>query len=180
MGINTRREQKEKDTLAQHQGITFDAALEKMKEDATHASEEVEDYIVSVACEEAEGMYMFHGDKLEWMIPAKGENQHIEIVVQDRKDKRFLPGLEITCHVKDDTDTVVAQFATPFVWHPFLFHYGMNCVIPKKGKYTIDVVISKPTFHRHDEEVGLRYKKDVVVSLGPVQLTPGRKEHGPE
>lgn len=79
--------------LADDQGKAYTAALEKMKEDDVHASQEVEDYIISLACEDAEGMYMYDSSgKLAWMIPEEGDNQHVEVVVQDIEDKRFLPG----------------------------------------------------------------------------------------
>ncbi|CAN5160700.1 hypothetical protein BH11PAT1_BH11PAT1_5710 [soil metagenome] len=181
MGVNTQREKTEKKKLADNQGQTYQVALEKMKEDDVHASKEVDDYIVSLACEDAEGMYMYDDlGKLSWMIPHQGENQHVEIVVQDKDDLRFLPGLEVSCKLIDEEDTVVADLKIPFIWHPFLFHYGINCIIPKAGKYRAEVFIKKPEFHRHDEEVGKRFEHDVTVTLGPVTLTPGRKEHGAE
>lgn len=171
---------KTKTDVAKAQGIAFSLALNEMKKQDTHAAKEVDDYIVSMACENAEGMYMFNNDdKLEWQIPGEEKNQHIEIVVQDKEDKRFIPSLEIHCKLSDENKQV-AEFNIPFVWHPFLYHYGANITIPKEGMYSAEVTIKKPTFGRHDETYGKRYAKDVTVTLGPVSLKPGRKPHGEE
>jgi hypothetical protein len=180
MGINSVEEKEKKKTLALAQGDTYALALVEMQEEDVHASVEIEDYIISIACEDAEGMYMYNDGKLEWMIPHEGDNQHFEVVVQDKEDKRFIPGLEVHATLFDEHKKEVAKMEVPFIWHPFLFHYGINCKIPKAGKYTAEIFIKKPSFHRHDEEVGNRYANDVTITLGPVLLKPGRKEHGAE
>jgi hypothetical protein len=181
MGINNKKEKEKKEHLALAQGDTYSLALDEMKEEDVSDAKEIEDYIVSLACEDAEGMYMYNDQgKLEWMIPAPEENIHVEVVVQDKDDKRFLPGLEIDGTLFDEHNKKIVKLQLPFIWHPFLFHYGMNTTIPKEGKYTLEVVIKKPSFHRHDETYGKRYEKDVTVKLGPVKLKPGRKEHGEE
>lgn len=181
MGVNSPLDHEKKENLAKSQGITYSLALEEMKGIDVHASCEIEDYIVSVACEEAEGMYMYdRRGKLHWMVPEKGDNQHFEVVVQDKDDKRFIPGLTVKAHLLDNEKKVVTEMTVPFIWHPFLFHYGINCKIPKKGKYFAQIEIEKPAFHRHDQTYGKRYEKDVSVTLGPLTLTPGRKEYGEE
>lgn len=178
--MNKTNEKIEKIKLATDQGETYELALEKMKEEDVHASIEFEDYIISVCCEKAEGMYMQHDNDLRWMIPHREDNQHVEIVVQDKDDKRFLPGLNIFCTLYNEKMEEIAILNIPFIWHPFLFHYGMNCKIPGKGSYTVKVTVLKPMFHRHDEVMGKRYQNDVTVVLGPLILEPGRKEYGPE
>lgn len=181
MGMNSPLEAEKKKNLALTQGLAYSLALDEMKEEDVHAAVEVEDYIVSLSCEDAEGMYMDHGKgELEWMIPAPNENIHVEVVVQDKDDKRFLPGLDVQCVLEDDDHTEVASFTIPFIWHPFLFHYGINTTIPKAGEYFARITIKKPTFHRHDQVFGKRYENDVTVTLGPVHLKPGKKKYGEE
>ena len=181
MGMNSPLEKERKRNLAVAQGDVYALALDEMKDEDGNASTEADDYIISIACEDAEGMYMYNekGD-LEWMIPEKGVNQHFEVVVQDKDDKRFIPGLEIYAKLLDKSKNVVAEMIVPFIWHPFLFHYGINCRILTAGTYFAELKIKKPSFHRHDETYGKRYGKDVTVILGPVSLKPGRKNHGEE
>ncbi|WP_423818433.1 hypothetical protein V5739_12500 [Salinimicrobium sp. TIG7-5_MAKvit] len=66
-----------------------------MKEMDNHAEKEVDDYIISLASEEAEGTYQLQDGKLKWNTPEEGFNTHLEIVVRDKHDKRFIPGLKI-------------------------------------------------------------------------------------
>lgn len=181
MGVNKPLEHEKKENLAKAQGTTYALALDEMKTEDIHAKVEIEDYILSVACEDAEGMYMYNSQgKLHWMVPDKKDNQHFEVVVQDKDDKRFIPGLDVKAQLLNEDKKVIADMKVPFIWHPFLFHYGTNCSIPKKGKYFAVVTVRKPAFHRHDETFGKRYENDVNVTLGPITLTPGRKEHGEE
>ncbi len=170
-----------KQQLAIDQGVTFKAALDLMREDTANASNEIDDYIVTLACEEAEGMYMVQQDgSLMWEIPDPEDNLHLEVAVQDKLDGRFLPHLEVSCKLLDESDQITEEKTVPFIWHTFLFHYGTNWQIPKEGEYTGVITIKQPHFHRHDEVAGKRYLKDVIVTLGPIHLKPGRKEHGEE
>jgi uncharacterized protein involved in high-affinity Fe2+ transport len=181
MGINSPLDHEKKENLVKAQGITYSLALDEMKGKDIHATCEIADYIVSVACEEAEGMYMYDTQgKLHWMIPEKNHNQHFEVVVQDKNDKRFLPGLTVKAKLLNVDKKIIEEMTVPFIWHPFLFHYGINISISKKGKYFAQIDIEKPAFHRHDQTYGKKYEIDVAVTLGPLTLTPGRKEYGEE
>ena len=180
MGINSAQKEEKKRNLALAQGDTYSLALDEMKEEDISASAEVEDYIISLACEDAEGMYMDNKKGLAWMIPQPEENLHVEVVVQDKADKRFIPNLDVYCKLFDKEKKEISSLHIPFIWHPFLFHYGMNTTIPQKGLYTVEITIKKPLFHRHDQTYGMRYRNDVTITLGPISLTPGKKEYGEE
>lgn len=165
--------------LAEQQGKAFTEALDYMKNMDNHAEKSVEDYIISLASEEAEGTYQFKNGKLEWQVPDKNFNTHLEIVVRDKQDKRFIPGLKIKAKVFNEKDELVVEKDCPFLWHPFLYHYGAMFEIPKEGKYTVEVSFPAPDFHRHDEIKGKRYEKGVQVKI-PIEMETGREPHGPE
>jgi hypothetical protein len=171
----------EKDQLRKDQGSTYQKAVDFMAKETASASLEIDDYIVTLACEEAEGMYhlMENGD-MHWVIPEPEDNQHVEIIVQDKEDLRFIPGLIIHVRLFDKDGKLNGEKDIPFIWHPFLLHYGINWKIEGEGDYTAEVTIKAPTFCRHDEYLGERYKNDVTVTLGPVHLVPDRSEHGGE
>jgi hypothetical protein len=78
--------------LASAQGASFGVALKQMSTFVAHDGREVQDgeYLVAYAVEEAEGMYHIRGGELEWKDP-KTENVHIEVVVRDAADGRFIP-----------------------------------------------------------------------------------------
>ena len=171
-----------KQDVARKQGEAFDAALEIMSQDVdTCLSVHKDDYIITIACEEAEGSYVPADEKsLTWNAPGKPLNKHIEIVVQDADDHRFLPELSIRCTMRDTNGDGIAEFELPFMWHPFMFHYGSDVELPGEGDYRFSLTIGQPEFGRHDELNGARYKTAVQVDLGPLHLKPGRKPFGPE
>ncbi len=166
---------------AHQQGDAYRASYDMLMEEDKHAETEVDQYRITASFEPAEGMYEMDGDgKLHWMVPEKGENQHFEVIAQDRDDGRFIPGLEVRLRLLATDGRPVAATAVPFVWHPFVLHYGVNGTIPGEGDYLAEVTIKAPTFGRHDEVRGRRYERDVTVRLGPLHLKPGVKPHGPE
>jgi alkyl sulfatase BDS1-like metallo-beta-lactamase superfamily hydrolase len=170
-----------KDKLRKDQGEAYQRALDYMAVETASAQVEADDYIITLACEEAEGMYhVMENGELEWRVPPAEENQHVEVAVQSKLDKRFMGGLDITCKLFDSDGKLIGEKVQPYIWHPFLDHYGVNWVIPGEGDYTAEVTIKRPTFCRHDEFIGKLFQNDVTVKLGPVHLVPDRSEHGGE
>lgn len=174
-------EEQEQEALARAQGEAYRASYEKLMAEDPHAESAVDEYLITASFEPAEGMYGPGPDgSLAWETPRDGDNQHFEVIVRDRDDGRFLPGLDVHLRLLDGSGTAVAETSVPFIWHPFVLHYGIDGRIPGEGDYTAEVSIPAPRFHRHDEVRGKRYQRGVTVRLGPVHLTPGTKPHGPE
>lgn len=165
--------------LAEQQGKAFSEALDYMKNMDNHAEKTVGDYIISLASEEAEGTYQLKNGKLEWQVPKKEFNTHLEVVVRDKEDRRFIPNLNIKAKIFNEDDELVVEKDCPFLWHPFLYHYGAMFEIPKEGKYTVEVSFPAPDFHRHDEVKGKRFEEGVQVKI-PIEMETGREPHGPE
>ena len=171
---------KRKIELAEQQGKALGEAADYMKNMDNFVEKEVDDYIITVVSEKAEGTYRLKDGSLQWHVPNEKFNTHMEILVRDKQDKRFIPGLKITAQIFDDNNKLVEEKEFPLFWHPFLNHYGANFHIPKEGKYIVEVNIPAPTFPRHDEIKGKRYAKDVNIKMPPLQLEEGREPHGPE
>lgn len=173
-----------KQRAAKNQGAAYKQALTLMQDDVdSYKTKESDNYIVTLACEEAEGMYRPENDQdLTWQVPDKGMNKHLEIAVQDKYDGRFVPALDI--HVKATSPTngnVAYDDSLPFLWHPFLWHYGSNWQIDDDGStYDFVVTIAQPTFGRHDEQNGKRYPRAVTLEFGDFELESGREPHGAE
>ncbi len=91
--------------------------------------------------------------------------------VRDAADHRFIPGLSITVTISDAGGAEVASGPVPFLWHPWLYHYGANFSLPGDGLYTIDVAVDPPTFGRHDKENGKRYAEPVSVTFADFSIT---------
>ena len=162
--------------LARDQGKSFGRAVRTMTTKEAHGEEaEAGDMLVGWAVEHAEGMYHWENGELHWQNPAQSENAHVEIVVRDRHDGRFIPGLNVTVTLLDQGGKEIGTHEQPFLWHPWLYHYGRNWSVPGDGTYKLAVQIEPPTFMRHDKENGNRYAHPVEVEFENVRIQTGQK-----
>lgn len=162
--------------MAREQGRVLKAAADEMlEEEATGEELRAGDYIVAYAVEEAEGMYHSMHGQLMWHDPAENENLHVEVLVRDGADGRFIPTLGITVTLLDPDGKDLGTHEQEFMWHPWLYHYGRNWEVPGDGAYTMRVHIEPPVFMRHDKTNGLRYQYPVDVTFENVQVKTGRK-----
>lgn len=161
--------------MAKNQGEVLEKALNHMlTEVATDGQEKhAGPYLVSYAVEEAEGMYHLEGDELVWREPEE-KNAHVEVAVRDAADGRFIPGLNIYVRLRDEEHNEIGCHRQPFVWHPWLYHYGRNWQVPGDGNYHLEIHIEAPDFPRHDEKNGRRYATDVGVEFSPIKIETGQ------
>lgn len=162
--------------LGRAQGLAFGRTLKHMLEDVADGGREIEsgDYLIAYAAEKAEGMYVPKDGGLEWQAPTD-ENIHIEVSVRDRADGRLIPGLDIDVTVIDKDGKEVGTHRHPLLWHPYLYHYGRNWVLPEEGTYTLRVRFPVPQFHRHDKVNGKRFAQGADVTFKDVELKTGRE-----
>lgn len=161
--------------LAREQGETFGRAVRHMTEKEAHGAEQqAGDYLVGYAVEDAEGMYHLEGGDLVWHNP-QDENAHIEIVVRDAADGRFIPGLRVHVTVVDQGGHELGTHQQELLWHPWLYHYGRNWRLPGDGAYTLRVRIDPATFMRHDRTNGRRFSQPVAVEFTDVTIKTGQK-----
>ncbi|HEX2253338.1 MAG TPA: iron transporter [Thermoanaerobaculia bacterium] len=95
--------------------------------------------------------------------------------MRDGADHRFVPGLDVEVTVLTADGTELGTEKLPFLWHPWLYHYGRNWQLPGDGEYTLRVRIAAPNFGRHDKENGKRYAEDVEVDFEGVEIETGRE-----
>ncbi|MGE5166289.1 MAG: iron transporter [Sphingobacteriales bacterium] len=162
--------------LARAQGTAFAAALKHMATFVAHDGREVEkgEYLVAYAVEEAEGLYHPARGRLKWHEPTR-ENVHVEIVVRDAGDGRFIPGLKVFATLIDDQGHDIGTHQQPFLWHPWLYHYGRNWKVPGDGIYRLRIRFDAPPFHRHDKLNGRRFLKGAEIEFTDVKIKTGRK-----
>ncbi len=162
--------------LARKQGDAYVEALNTMvKKEADDGGEtKAGNYVVAYAVEKAEGMYMLKDGSLEWVEPTD-ENLHVEVSVRDGADNRFIPGLYVKATLIDAEGNEVGTHQQPFIWHPWLFHYGRNWKVPGDGSYTLRVHIDPADYMRHDKKNGKRYAEPVEVEFSDVQVKTGQK-----
>lgn len=152
-----------------------------MKEESGATLQRAGQYTVVLVQENAEGMYMLEGGQLVWSEAPEEANAHFEIAVADAGDGRFVPGLDVEITLLRAGQELWTT-ALPFLWHPFLYHYGGNARVPGAGDdYTVRAHIASPTFMRHDPVNGKRYagaRHGRVRERGD-QARPQGQPHGP-
>ncbi|WP_115864966.1 iron transporter [Halorussus litoreus] len=162
--------------LAEQAGEAYREALDYMANEVaeTGGKQEVGDYVVGFAQEEAEGMYALVDEgRFEWVEPDE-ENCHLEVAVCDAADGRFVPGCTVVATLRPEDGEQVGPTTVPLVWHPGLYHYGKNLEVPGDGRYDIDVRVEPPQYMRHDEENGDRYGESVAVTFEDVAVETGQ------
>lgn len=160
--------------IARGEGRAYLDALQAMEEESGAVLQSDGDYVVALVQEEAEGMYGIEDGHLLWREAPDDANGHLEVAVADAGDGRFVPELDVTVTVVQG-EQVIFSGRLPFLWHPFLYHYGTDFTMPQPGRYTVHVRIGAPTFMRHDPINGHRYAEPVDVVFTDVEFTPGRK-----
>lgn len=161
--------------LARAQGEALQRAVREMTQNEAHGQlRQVGDYLVGYAVEEAEGLYHRQNGRLVWQEP-EDENVHVEVVVADSADQRFIPGLTVHATLIDEQGKEIGTHTQPFLWHPWLYHYGRNWRVPSDGEYTLRVHIEAPDFSRHDQINGRRYADPVTVEFTGVKIETGQK-----
>ena len=159
--------------LAKAQGHAYARALQAMHKESGAQIQRAGDYEIAVVAERAEGMYHASNGQLHWMEP-EHENVHVEVAVRDAADGRFVPGLTVRIHVDQADGGHVGAGELPFIWHPWLYHYGQNWWVPGAGDYRVQVRVEPPIWRRHDKVNGLRYQEPVEVEF-TVHVKPGQK-----
>lgn len=161
--------------LARAQGEALQRAVQEMTQQEAHGqTQRAGDYVVGYAVEKAEGLYHRRDGRLVWQEP-QDENVHVEIVVADGSDQRFIPNLTVHATLIDAQGHKIGTHEQPFLWHPWLYHYGRNWRVPEDGEYTLRVHIDAPAFPRHDKINGQRYADPVDVEFTGVKIKTGQK-----
>jgi hypothetical protein len=146
-----------------------------MTDEVAHdgGEQEAGHYRIGYAVEEAEGMYKWTDGGLVWHDPGE-ENVHVEVSVRDASDGRFVPGVRVFVTLVDPDGNEVGTHEQHLLWHPMIYHYGRNWVVPADGKYTLGVRVEPPTFMRHDEVNGKRFTESVEIESAGVKVERGQ------
>ena len=161
--------------LAWAQGEAYGRALASMTNAVAEdgGEQQAGDYLIGYAIEKAEGMYHWVDGRLEWHEPGD-ENVHLEITVRDASDGRFVPGVRVVATLVDADGEEVGAHEQPLLWHPMIYHYGRNWLVPH-GDYVLHVRVDPPRFSRHDAVNGRRFIEPVEVEFGSVRVQSDRE-----
>jgi hypothetical protein len=162
--------------VALEQGDAYGHAMQVMAREEGALMARAGELLVAFVHEQAEGMYApaGFGGPLEWREAPQDANAHLEVAVADGADGRFVPDLRVTVTLLAGEDEIFT-YRAPFLWHPFLHHYGFNARVPGQGPFNVRIRIEPPDWMRHDYVNGRRYADPVEVTFADVTFEPGRK-----
>jgi hypothetical protein len=165
--------------LAQAQGRAIKQAMNAMISSTAMDGEEVKlgDYLLTYAVEYAESFWEIKDEKLRYNMRAEmtsEKNAHVEVVIRDAETGRIIPGFTVTTtFFKDDKE--VEKVSPGMMWHPWLYHYGMNIRVPKKDKYEVEIDAAAPDVKRYGREYGNQFSKDITYRFKDVDVEVGQK-----
>ena len=165
--------------LAKLPGDAYTHTLKDMYKQATDGKDQVVgDYFVACAIEYAEGWWLYKGDQFRYASEndmSGKTNGHLEVAVCDAKTIRFLPDLDVTATVLDDRGNKVGTMNEPFMWHPWLYHYGENWRVPKTGHYKVHVHFEPPSYRRYGKTYGKQFTKPEDLDFDDMVIKTGQK-----
>lgn len=134
------------------------------------------DYLVAVGVEYSEGYWAMRKDDLHYFSAfeqSAARNAHVEVGVMDGGTGRALPDLKVTATLIRDGKPV-GTMSQPFMWHPWLFHYGENWRIPRSGRYDIRVHVDAPAFRRYGD-AATRFASAIDTTFTGIKIVAGEK-----
>jgi len=170
-----RVDHRQRQSLAVAQGSAYRRALATMSDGVAvdGASKRVGDYVVAYAVEFAEGYWYLANGKLRYYErtdESSETNAHVEVAVLDAETGRFMPGLSVTATLYKNGERV-DTLPEPFMWHPWVYHYGANWRVPGAGRYSLEVAFERPPY----AEGTLRFPTGGHVRFEAVDLAVGQK-----
>ena len=170
----------EHQSLAQMTGAAYENTLKEMFHQANDGKTATKgNYFIAMAVEYAEGWWLYKADKFLYLAEndmSGKTNAHVEVAVCDTGSKRFLHDLDVTATLYDENNIKIGERNEPFMWHPWLFHYGENWRIPKASRhYRLHVHISPPPYRRYGKMLGKQFTEAVDLDFDNVELKTGQK-----
>jgi hypothetical protein len=164
--------------FARAQGAAYRRSLATMSDGVAvdGASQRSGDYVVAYAVEFAEGYWYLANGGLHYAqrVDESAEtNAHVEVAVLEAETGRFLPELAVTATLYKDGKRVGSEHE-PFMWHPWVYHYGMNWRVPGAGRYALEVAFERPPYAASTNG-STRFTAGGHVRFDAVELAVGQK-----
>ncbi|GJG86119.1 hypothetical protein tb265_13000 [Gemmatimonadetes bacterium T265] len=171
--------------LALDEGAALARSLNEMANNVavSGAQARAGEYTTYVAFERAEGYWEPHGRTpdgigLRYTIEADesaARNAHLEVGVRDTLTGRFLPVGQPRVTVLDARGRAVGTFSPPFIWHPWIHHYGMNLRVPRSGRYAMVVHADPPAYRRYGPLADRLFAGPVDAEVPNLKIVTGQK-----
>ena len=165
--------------LARGEGGAVDRPLIDMLRsgDASGSQVRYGDYNVAVVVQRARGFWDVRDGKLSYMSPnsSVGPIAHIDVSVRDATTGRFVPGLKVRVTVLNSRRKEIDTYPMPFMWHPWMNHYGLTVPVPGEGRYTVRVRAEAPSFRRYGSTALKKFNRPINVEVHGVRFAVAEK-----
>jgi uncharacterized protein involved in high-affinity Fe2+ transport len=166
--------------LVKLQADALARTLKAMWAQATSGGEQpAGDYRVAYAVEFSEAYWHYMGDKFTYRVSAEesaATNSHVEVAPLDARTGRFLPDLHVSATITTEEGAPVGTHEEPFMWHPWLYHYGENWRVPRSASnYRLRARFNTPAWRRYGRRTGRRFTAPVDIEFTGVAIESGEK-----
>ena len=103
------------------------------------------------------------------------DNVRLTLLIRDSRTGRLIPGLKPQASLIAADGKLYGPGELPLVVHSWLYHYGRNARIPRKGLYKLRVHFDAPGFRRWGKQ-SERFAAPAEVEFDDVSLQPGKKD----
>jgi hypothetical protein len=136
------------------------------------------DYSVTVLVREARGHWEADGRTLRYVGSDSGVGPiaHLDVIVREAATGRIVPELKVRTTVLNSGRKAIGTYSLPFMWHPWVSHYGLNVPVPGIGRYTIRVRSDAPSFRRYGGAALKRFNRAIDLEFRGVRfVTAGKR-----
>jgi hypothetical protein len=103
------------------------------------------------------------------------DNVRLTLLIRDSRTGRLIPNLKPQASLIAADGKLYGPGELPLVTHSWLYHYGRNDRIPRKGIYKLRVHFDAPGFRRWGKQ-SERFAVPAEVEFDDVSLQPGKKD----
>ena len=165
--------------LAVNEGDALDQPLVDMlrNPDASGSQVRSGDYRVAVIVQHARGDWEERNGKLAFVSPDSdiGPIAHMDVTVRDAATGRLVPDLNVHATILDSRRRAIDTYSMPFMWHPWMSHYGLNVPVPGDGRYTVRVRAEAPAFRRYGSSALRKFNKAIDAEVRGVRFVTAEK-----
>lgn len=169
-----RGDQRKAIELARQEGIAVERSLTGILREANVSGSQRRsgDYNVAVVVQNPRGSWEQRNGKLIYARPDSdiGPISHIEVSIRDATTGRLLPGLNVHASIVDSRKRAINTYPMPFMWHPWMNHYGLDVAVPGKETYTIRVRADAPSFRRYGGTALRKFNRAIDVEMRGVRF----------
>jgi uncharacterized protein involved in high-affinity Fe2+ transport len=165
--------------LASHEGEVVDMQIARALHGGDERGAEVRkgDYRVAVVIQSVRGHWQMQHGTLSYIAAdtSVGPAAHLDVSIRDAATGRLIPDIDVRATILNSKNKEIDTYTMPFMWHPWMNHYGLNVPVPGSGRYTIRVRADAPAFRRYGSAALRKFNKPIDVEIRGVRFVKAQR-----